>query len=589
METFKGIPVSPGIAIGRVFIFDDFRQRVPRRVVADNQVEHEKARLGGAIEAAEGELAKLSEEAAERLGPESAKIFGFHQQMLSDRTVREPILHRIDQEQVTAEFAVQEQFRWLADMFAQMDDSTFRTKVDDVWDVERRLLRHLIGEHQSSLDKLDGPAIVLSRDLTPSQAAAFQGKEVKGFGTDLGGLTSHTAIFARALRIPAVVGLERLSEVAEDRDPVIIDGDRGVVILHPDDETKESYRGYIAQGEALALTLAELSDVACETRDGVRVKLMGNIEFADEASDVLDVGGDGIGLFRTEFLWLTSDHEPSEEEQYEAYTRCVELAEGRDVVLRTFDLGADKYTQERAMTPERNPFLGCRSIRYCLQNLDMFRRQLRAMLRASNHGKLKIMFPLVSHLMELRQAKMILHDVMEDLTDEGIEFDPRIPVGMMVEVPSAAMMASSFAKEVDFLSIGTNDLVQYTLAVDRTNERVQGLYTAAHPAVLKLVKDVIRAGRRQSREVSLCGEMAGEVEYSLLLVGLGLRTLSATPSRLPYLKRVIRSVDIGQCERLARTASSFDSHSQVTSYLRDQARKLIPDSLGGRSVDDAPA
>jgi len=241
------------------------------------------------------------------------------------------------------------------------------------------------------------------------------------------------------------------------------------------------------------------------------------------------------------------------------------------------------------MTPERNPFLGLRSIRYCLQNLDMFRRQLRAMLRASNHGKLKIMFPLVSHLMELRQAKMILHDVMEDLTDEGVPFDPRIPVGMMVEVPSAAMMAHSFARDVVMLSIGTNDLIQYTLAVDRTNERVQSLYTAAHPAILKLVKDVIRAGRRRSIEVSLCGEMAGEVEYALLLVGLGLRTLSATPSRLPYLKRVIRSVDIGQCERLARTASSFDSHSQIASYLRDQARKLIPDSLGGRSVDEAPA
>ncbi len=585
MEVFKGIPVSPGFAIGRVFILDDARVRVPRRSIPADAVEREKDRLQHAIVAAQNELTKLSQEAAQTLGPESAKIFDFHQYMLRDAALTVPIFGRIESERVSAEYAVQEQFRILADMFAGMR-GVFQTKVDDVWDVERRLLRGLIGEHTSELTKINHPAVIVARDLTPSQTASFQGKSVIGFGTDLGGLTSHTAIFARALGIPAIVGLDRLSEVAEDGDPVIIDGDRGVIILNPTEESLEAYRVYIEESKVERASLAELQDVVAETKDGAVVELLGNIEFAEEVKTVIQNGGVGVGLFRTEFLWLTSDHEPTEEEQFQAYKSSVELSQGRPITLRTFDLGADKYTQERAMNPERNPFLGLRSIRYCLQNLSMFKRQLRAILRASAFGPLKIMFPLVTTLVELRQARMILHDVMEDLEDEGLAFDRDVKIGMMVEVPSAAIMAGVFAREVDFLSIGTNDLIQYTLAVDRTNEKVQNLYTAGHPAVLRLIKDVIRAGRRQGVPVSCCGEMAGDPEFTMLLLGLGLRSLSATPSRIPYLKRVLRSVDIPTCERLARTACSFDSERQVIAYLRDQARKIIPESFDGRSVGD---
>lgn len=585
MEVFKGIAVSPGIAIGRVFVLDDVRQRVPRRTVPAAQVAREKARLVEALHAARAELASLSQRAESQLGAEAAKIFAFHQLMLGDRKLIQPIEQAIDAERLTAEFAVQEQFRKLADMFAGLRDESFRTKIDDVWDLERRLLSHLIGEHRSGLARLDYQAVIVAPDLTPSQTASFQGKTVIGFATDQGGLTSHTAIFGRAMRIPAIVGLERLSEAAEDGDPIIIDGDRGVVILHPDEEAINAYRAYMAQAEAFALTLTDLAELPAQTLDGETIELLGNVEFADEVPTVRAHGGVGVGLFRTEFLWLTSDHEPTEDEQYQAYAQCIVEAQGGPVTLRTFDLGADKYTQERQHNPERNPFLGCRSIRYCLQNLAMFKRQLRAILRASAHGPAKIMFPLITTMLELRQAKMILRDVMEDLSDEGVPFDPQIKVGMMVEVPAAAIMSGSFAREVDFFSIGTNDLIQYTLAVDRTNEKVQGLYTAAHPAVLKLVKDVIRAARRVNIPVSCCGEVAGDPHYTMLLVGLGLRSLSATPSRLPYLKRVIRSVDIPQCERLARTACSFDSERQVTAFLRDRARKIIPESLDGRAVE----
>lgn len=585
MEVLKGIPVSPGIAIGHVFVLDDVRTRVPRRAIPANAVEREKQRLTAALGVARDELVQLSRQAESQLGEDAAKIFGFHLGMLGDKSLTDPIVKRIEKELVTAEFAVQEQFVQLVQVFSGMSES-FRSKVDDIWDIERRLLKHLIGEHTSGLARLSQPSVVVAPDLTPSQTATFQGRPVVGFTTDFGGLTSHTAIFARALGIPAVVGVGRITEAAEDGDPVIVDGDRGVVILRPDAHTITAYEANLKRAEVETAALREIALLTAVTKDGVEIELLGNIEFAAEVENVFTNGGVGVGLFRTEFLWLTSDHDPTEEEQFTAYRTCVELARGGPVTLRTFDLGADKQTSSLPTMTEPNPFLGCRSIRYCLQNLPLFKRQLRAILRASAFGPLKIMFPLVTTLGELRQAKLHLRDVMEDLQDEGIAFDAKVPIGIMVEVPSAALMAGSFVREVDFFSIGTNDLIQYTLAVDRTNEKVQNLYTAGHPAVLKLVKDVVRAGRRGGIPVSCCGEVAGDPEYTMLLLGIGLRSLSAAPGSLPALKRVIRNVDIPTCDRLARTACSFDSERQVTAYLRDQARKILPGSLGGRSAEE---
>lgn len=589
MREFRGIPVSSGIAIGRVFLLDDVRVRVPRRSIQDAQVASEQARLAEAVEASKMELDFSRLEAEQTLGAEAAKIFGFHLGMLSDKALTGPMAKRIDTEKVTAEYAAQEQFRAVAAMFARMKDATLQTKVDDVWDLERRVLRRLIGEHASALSRLDHEAVVIAHDLTPSQAAAFDRRHVLGFATDMGGQTSHTAIFARALEIPAVVGMGALSEAAEAGDVIILDGDRGVAILRPDEETLEQYRGYKQQKASFDLSLGELRDLPAVTQDGVAIELLGNIEFAREVENIREDGGRGVGLFRTEFLWLTRDTEPTEEEQFLEYKAAVENAAGLPVTLRTFDLGADKYTQERALNPERNPFLGLRSIRYCLQNVTMFKRQLRAIMRASAFGNLKIMFPLVTSTFELRQAKMILNDVREDLAEEGVAFDRGVKIGIMIETPAAAVMASSFAREVDFFSIGTNDLVQYTLAVDRTNEKVAPLYTPAHPAVIRLIKDVVRSARRAEVDVSLCGEVAGDPEYTMLLLGLGLRTLSVTPSRIPYLKRVVRSVDILSCERLARTVGSFDSERQVAVFLRDRSRKMFPELFDGRSVDDPEA
>lgn len=585
MRQYQGIPVSPGVCIGRVFLLDDMRRRVARRTIAEDAVEAERMRIRDAISASLDELEALRKTAEEQLGPDAADIFAFHSGMLRDPAITKPMLARIGQEHVSAEYAVQEQFRIVAEMFAHMSDTTFQTKVDDVWDLDHRVLKHLIGEHRSELDDIEQPVIIVSADLTPTQASDFHSDRVLGFVTDSGGQTSHTAIFARAMAIPAVVGTGMISETVHEGDLAILDGDRGVVILNPDDPTIARYRVYQEEAQEVALSLVDVRDLPAETTDGTRIEILGNIEFGSEADAVLERGADGVGLFRTEFLWLTSDHEPTEQEQFEHYKRAVETCGGRPFTIRTFDLGADKYTQERALNPERNPFLGLRSIRYCFRNPEMFKRQLRAILRASSFGPVKVMFPLITNALELRRAKMMLNDVMEDLEDEGIAFDRHIQVGMMVEVPAAALTAAAFSREVDFFSIGTNDLVQYTLAVDRTNEKVADIYSAGHPAVIRLIKEVVRAARRREIPVSVCGEIAGQVDYALLLVGLGLRSLSVTPSRVPYLKRAIRSVDIEHCERLARTAGSFDSERQVTAYLREKARRLFPELLDGRSVE----
>ena len=366
-----------------------------------------------------------------------------------------------------------------------------------------------------------------------------------------------------------------------DGDMIIIDGDTGVVIVRPDARTLAEYT---IQQERFSVYRSMLRNTALlepVTKDGTRIQLLGNIEFPHEVESVFANGGEGVGLYRTEFLFLTSDHEPTEEEQFAAYKQTVELLKGRPLTIRTLDLGADKYTQNRATEPERNPFLGLRSIRYCLQHKALFKTQLRAILRASAFGPMKVMFPLVSTVMELRQARLILNDVAEELAEEGIRYDQNIPIGIMVETPSAALMANAFAKEVSFFSIGTNDLIQYTLAVDRGNERVAHLYSGASPAVLYLVKTVVRTARRSGIDCSLCGEVAGEAIYTMLLIGLGLRTLSLVPSQIPLIKRVIRSTTVENCEELARRVGSFDSERQVLNTLRDELRKVDPGSFAG--------
>ena len=573
MQTVKGIPVSPGIVIARAFVLGEAETHVPHRQIEEHEIDTELGRLEAALRDASADIATLRDRTEQQLGREAAKIFGFHLGLAQDPSLLGPMRERIRRDRVNAEVAVADSFKKVTDQFKAIGNEVFRQKANDVLDLERRVLGKLMGENESRLSALTEPVIIIAHELTPSQTAGMDRKKILG--------TSHTSIVARAIEIPCVVGCQRVMQRAEDGDLVIVDGDTGVVVVRPDERTLEEYRSQQDRFSNYRAILRETARLETVTKDGTRIKLLGNIEFPHEVENVLANGGDGVGLYRTEFLYLTNDHEPSEDEQYQAYRHTLELLAGRPCTIRTLDLGADKYTQQRAHEPERNPFLGLRSIRYCLAHREMFKTQLRAILRASAHGPLKVMFPLVSTLMELRQAKMIMNDVCEELEEEGIAFDRGIQTGIMIEVPSAALLSRAFAQECSFFSIGTNDLIQYTLAVDRGNERVANLYTGASPAVLYLVKQVVRSARRAGIDVSLCGEIAGEAIYTMLLIGLGLRTLSLVPSQIPLIKRVIRSVDIPHCEELARRVGSFDSDRQVLTTLRDELRKVDPDSFGG--------
>ncbi|MEM9065837.1 MAG: phosphoenolpyruvate--protein phosphotransferase [Planctomycetota bacterium] len=589
VRTVRGIGVSEGMSIGTAHVLRSGRRRVARREIKADQTAAELARLDGAVEGAVAELMQVHGRATAEMGEEAAKIFLFHIGMLKDNSVMAPVRERIERDHERAEWAIERSFEALATRFRKMGDTAFSTKVNDIRDLENRLLDQLEGEEPTEPAALTQPdSIVISDELTPSQTAGLDRQAVVGFATDFGGGTSHTSIVARALGLPAVVGCRSISTQVETGETLILDGDRGLVIIDPDEDTLELYRARIETARTVRQSLQELAAEDAVTLDGERIALLGNIEFPDEVEGVLGAGGDGVGLYRTEFLYLTSTVEPTEDDHYKAYRRCLDLlGPDRELVIRTVDLGADKYTQARVEIPERNPALGNRSIRYCLRSLPMFKRQLRAILRASAHGNIKIMFPLVTTLGELRHARMILRDVMEEMAENSEAFDAAVPVGMMVETPASAVSADAFAKEVDFFSIGTNDLTQYVLAVDRTNERVADLYEPANPAILKLIRDVTRSARRREIDLSICGEAAGQPEYAMLLIGMGVRRLSATAGRIPRLKRLIRALRIADCERVARKAISFDSAADVSAYLRDRARKLVPEAFDGRAVGES--
>jgi len=585
MEIYDGIGVAPGVVIGLAFVLDKEIRRMPRRPVAPEDVPHQLKRLDQAFTSAIAELESLKSRILAEFDEDAAEILDFHLRMLKDRYFRDPIEKSIREEKVAAEYAVTVQIQKFVDRFLNMDHEAFRSKVSDLWDLDHRLVRHLVGETLDRLKHIQSECIVIAHELTPSQTAGMDRRFVRGFATESGGPTSHTSIIARSIGIPAVVGIVHLMEHVVDGDKLIVDGNAGQLILRPDDETITTYRAEMERQRTIRDSLSKLTCLPAVTRDGTTIRLFGNIEFSSEMEIVNRVAADGVGLFRTEFLYLTSQHEPTEDEQFTEYKKTIESADGKPVTIRTLDLGSDKLTQARAAIPERNPALGCRSIRYSLQHLGMFKTQLRAILRASVFGPTRIMFPLITGPTELRQARMVLRDVMEDLTEEGIAYDPDIKVGIMVESPSSAIMAHVFAREADFLSIGTNDLVQYTLAVDRTNERVAKLYSASHPAILRLLKGIIRSGRRQNIDVSLCGEVASDINHVMLLLGLGLRSLSLVPTAIPDIKRVVRMVDIEKCEQVARNAGSFDSERQVRYYLQDETQKIISEGFGGRSVE----
>jgi len=579
MEIKKGIAVSPGIAISKAIIIDSEDYRIPRRQIDSAQKSAEIERVSSAFKSAARELTQM-EDSQEQLAEGNIKdIFAVHLRFLKDKTLRKKITDLISSNLVTAEYAVSKTMREIASHFTRVKDPYISERAADIYDIERRLLRQLLGKRREDVEHLTQEVAVVARELSPTQTAGFNKKTIKGIATDAGGRTSHTAIVARSLAIPAVVALEDLSESVRGGDRIIVDGNRGIVIVEPDEQTLQQYEKYSKEFVQLGHKLDTIKEKPAITRDGIKITLLGNIEFPTEAQMVLQKGGEGIGLYRTEFLYLNTDKEPSEQDHYNAYAEVISVFKNRPVIIRTVDLGADKYTQRKRVVREPNPFLGLRSIRFCLQHINVFKTQLRAILRASILGQVQIMFPLITNLQELKQAKMILRDVMEDLDEEGIEYNRDVKIGIMIETPSAALMALTLARDVHFFSIGTNDLIQYTLAVDRGNELVSTLYSGADPAVLRLIRTVIQDAHKAQKELSICGEMASDPEFVMLLVGLGVRTISLTPPMIPEIKQIVRSVTIESCNRIARKVLTMNSEWQVSNYLRDAVRKILPEAF----------
>ncbi len=575
MEIKKGIPVSPGYVVREAFVLDSEEVRIPQRFIGPSEVQSEIARFENALEAAKTEIEELRDQAAESVGPEYGAIFDFHKAILDDSRLRKEIETRIRNNKFTAEYAVSRALRKQAKSLGSVENPFFSQRVDDIYDIEKRVLRSLIGERREGIKNLEQEVVVIARDLTPSQTASLEKTRVVGFATDAGGRTSHTAIVARALGIPAVVGLGAITADVSGGDTVIVDGTNGLVIIGPDEHTLKKYktleRGFKEFQEKLAL----LHHLPTETLDGHKLKLLANIEFPEEVDSALEAGADGVGLYRTEFLFMDSSA-PDEEVQFRAYRDALRKMGERPVVIRTLDLGADKVPVDSPLMRESNPFLGCRSIRYSLLHIDMFKTQLQAMLRASAFGNLKIMLPMISSVDEVRRTKVILSDVMEELREQSVSFNPDIEVGVMVEVPSAALTVDILAREVDFFSIGTNDLIQYSLAVDRVNERVADLYQPVHPAILRLLKETIQTGKRYGIDVAMCGEMSAEVIYTILLLGMGLENFSVTPVNIPEVKKVIRSVTMRESRETAEVVLHLSDAKSAESFLRARAHKIVP-------------
>jgi len=579
MDVYRGIPVYPGVVIGPALPLDTDGFLIPKRSVDPGLVENEIQRLKDALSKAAISVRKNQAEVSSKVGSQFAAILGAHAQMIEDTFLLNEIVAKISLNHFTAEYAVSQVLRQHIKEMEALPKGAMVSRTADLFDIEKQILGQLIDQKQQELGNLTSPVVILAHDLSPNETAKLNKQFVHAFATEAGGRTSHTSILAGAMEIPAVVGLGKFLQDITGGDTVIVDGDAGLLIVNPDEEILENYRKRQSQTISHDSSLEHLRSLPAVTKDGVHVRLMGNIEFPHETVHCLEKGAEGIGLYRTEFLFMGKDSIPSEEEQYQAYKKVLEdMGPDRPVVIRTLDLGGDKLATG-TQSNERNPFLGLRSIRLCLRNIGLFKTQIRAILRASVHGNVHLLFPMISTVLELRQAKMILSEIKEDLQEENVPFQRDIPIGTMIEVPSAAILADCMAKEVSFFSIGTNDLVQYTLAADRSNEDVASLYNPGDPAVIKLIDLVAKAAGNANLAVSVCGEMSGDPIYTMLLLGLGIRQFSVAPHSIPEIKQIIRMITLPEAENVAREAMSLETARDVNNYLRGQIRKLIPDPM----------
>ena len=585
VRTYKGIGVSPGIAIGRAVIIEKRVASVYRVPIRDEEVDGEVTRFMEALEKTRDELLELKQKVSRSMGDEYASIFDAHAMIVSDASFADKVVQKIEEEQVNAEWALSEVEEELQARFASFDDDYLRERVADVKDVSQRVLVNLQGIAHHDVSEITHDVVILADDLTPSDTIHFNRRPIVGFATEAGGRTSHTSIIAKSLFMPAVIGVPRLTKIVDNDELVIVDGYEGAVVVNPTEAMVSEYRGRVSRHEEQEKKLLSNRNVSAVTKDNIQISLQANIELVEELKDAIRFGAEGIGLYRSEFLYISkSPMLPTEEEHFNVYRRLAESVAPNWCVIRTFDLGGKKVAATITGKKEDNPVLGLRALRLCMRHRDMFKTQLRALLRASAFGKIKIMFPLVSGVQELRQVKTLVRELMAELDAEKIAYNKDLKIGIMIEVPSAAVVADLLATEADFFAIGTNDLIQYSLAIDRANENVSYLYEPLHPALLRLIKGVIDAGKRAGIPVSMCGEMASDPIYAVILLGLGLEIFSMNPSNVPVVKDVIRNVRYRDCRRIAEIALQKKTAQEIEEFVIESVAMRFPQGLVNKSA-----
>lgn len=575
MNKIKGIPASFGIAIGKVCYVGTEEFVIPKYKIAYKDISREIYRLEEVLIETRKEISHLQKEIAKSVGYDHGKIFEAHMLVLEDRILIEDVITCIKNKRVNVEYAFSQSIKKYSQALKNIDDDYLRERTIDIEDVAKRVLRRLLKKEMVPLDQLKEKVIIVSHDLSPSETAILPKSKILGFVTDIGGRTSHTAIIARNLGIPAVVGTENITQLIKDGDTVILDGAEGVVYIAP---TEKRLKEYQKKREQLSKEIQAIhipKYLKAHTKDGRRIALSANIELPEELPLIEVFRAEGIGLFRTEYMFLGRLDLPSEEEQYNTYVNVAKKVNPNSVIIRTIDIGGDKFLSKPEVPREMTPFLGWRAIRFCLANPQIFKIQLRAILRASGEGNVKIMFPMISGIEEVREAKKIVEECKKELRAEHKKFDNAISVGVMIEVPSAALTSDILAKECDFFSIGTNDLIQYALAVDRADEKVAYLYEPAHPAVLKLIKHVVEAAHNNSIWIGMCGEMAGELLFTVLLIGLGLDELSMPPPRIPRVKELISKINFKDAREVASQCLNYTTAREMERFLRVRVKDIL--------------
>ncbi len=574
----NGIPASPGIVIGRAWVLSD-RGDVQGRfrlLFTEEEKAQEAARLLAAMDQAYEDLTRIHLDISSEF-PEHAHLIELHLLILKDQMLCEEPLRLIREERLNAEWALSQSFEKIKELFRRIADPYIKGRMADVESVYRRLMGNLTGKDSSRFFDSPDPIIIVARDLSPAETTQMANSKVVGFVTERGGRTSHTAIMAQALEIPAVVGLDNATEEIHSGDDIIVDGLLGKVIRNPDEEVVKRYRRRQLEFDAFKVEVAQFCTFPAYTLDDHVTRILANIELPEEVQLALKSGADGVGLYRTEFLYLRQRQLPTEDELYQDYKKVVEAMAPRMVTIRTLDIGGDKFLSTLEYPQEMNPALGLRAIRFCLKEQDIFRIQLKAILRASAHGTVRVMFPLISSIQEIRDARRLLQEVQEELGAQGRPFDPRLPVGVMIEVPAAVTLAGLLAREADFFSIGTNDLIQYALAIDRGNKQVAALYQPLHPAVMRMILQAVEAGRAAGIPVAVCGEMAGDPLYLPILLGLGVDELSMNHMAIPLVKKVIRLISYEEAKEMARQALEMITVEEINEFAAREMNRRFPE------------